>query len=95
MARGEGVKKVGDLFEKYARTLRAPQGSVVKVFCEVVEDVLGLSLVSDQVKYSPHDRVLHLKTHGSLKSELLIHKTELLAHTKGRLGEQSAPVDMV
>ena len=44
MKRGEGIKKLVDLFGKYKQTLTPPEGAVKDAFCEVVAD-LYLSLI--------------------------------------------------
>jgi len=95
MARGQGIKKLNDLFEKYRKNLVAPEQSVRIVFVEVVEEVLGIVVSEKKVNYSPHTRLIHLKMAGALRSEVLLHKQEILSHVKGRLGEKSAPVDLV
>lgn len=95
MARGEGAKKITDLFEKYRKTLKAPEQSVRIVFAEVVEEVLGIAVSEKKLSYSPHTRLVHLKMAGALRSEILLHKKEILSHLKGRLGEKSAPYDIV
>lgn len=88
--RGE-IKRVGDLFEKYRRTLIAPQRTVVVTFCEVVEEVMGYKLDPKRVKYTPHTKTLSIIGGGPLRSEVQMRKDELLAHMKGRLGEKNAP----
>lgn len=95
MARGEGIKKLSGLFEKYKHTLKAPQGSVIKEFCEVVTDVTGISVPTTKVSYTPSTRVITLTVGGPLKSELLLHKREILTHLQGRLGVTSAPKDFI
>ena len=95
MSRGEGVKKLGSLFDTYKKTLKAPQGSVITAFCEVVEELLGYQVKKTNLSYQPHSKTLCIKGSGPLKSELLIHKTEILTHLKGRLGEPSAPKDII
>lgn len=95
MARGEGIKKLSDLFDKYKNTLKAPQGSIVNVFCEVVEDVLDISLSKNQVTFNTFTKIITLNTPGVVKSEIKLNKKEILSHLKGRLGVSSAPKDIV
>lgn len=95
MARGEGVKKLGDLFLKYKKTLQAPEQSVRIVVAEVVEEVLAIKVAETKMSYSPHSRLVTLQVKGALRSEILLHKEEILAHIKGRLGEKSAPLDII
>jgi len=92
MSRGEGIKPINQLFEKYKRQLIAPQGSVKKAFCEVVHDLYGYTVKEEQLAYAVHSRTLTLKMPSTLKTELLLKKKEIIAHLKGRLGEKSAPV---
>ena len=95
MARGEGIKKLSDLFAKYKVTLKAPQASVVEAFIEVVEDVTSIKLSTEQVEYRTHNRLVVLKCPGTIRSEIMLVKNEVLLHLKGRLGEKSAPSDIV
>lgn len=95
MPRGEGIKQLSSLFDKYKNTLRAPQGSVVTAFCEVVDDVLEISLTKEQVKYNTHQKTITLKTSGVVVSEIKLNKKEILNHLKGRLGVNSAPKDIL
>ncbi len=92
--RGE-IVKVGDLFSKYKNILKAPEGSVKKAFVEVVADLLQINVKENNLGYSPHTKVVSIKSGGPLKSELLLHKTEILTHLKGRLGAESAPKDII
>jgi len=91
MARGEGIKHLSSLFDKYKKTLVAPQGSVKKCFCEVLEELYGFNVDQSGVEYSVYNKTLTLKVRGPLKSEILLRKREILNHLKGRLGEKSAP----
>ncbi len=95
MPRGEGIKPINRLFEKYRNQLIAPQGSVKKAFCEIVFDLYGYKVREDQVAYSVHNRTLTLKTPSALKTELLLKKKELITHLKGRLGEKNAPTTLL
>lgn len=79
------------MFEKYKKTLVAPESSVIEVFLEVVEDVLGIKVKKDIVKYVPGTKTLSILGAGSLRSEVKMREEEILTHLKGRLGEKSAP----
>ena len=85
------IKKVGDLFEKYKRTLRAPQGVVTDAFIEVVGDLVGIEIPKERLSYSVYNKTLTMRISGPLKSEILLKKKEILTHMKGRIGEQSVP----
>ncbi|MDA8597123.1 hypothetical protein N9L26_02165 [Candidatus Pacebacteria bacterium] len=92
--RGE-ITKVSDLFAKYRNTLKAPEGSVIKEFCAVVEEVLDINVAKEQVAYSPYNKTLAIKKNGPLKTEIKLHEAELIAHLKGRLGEKTAPQTII
>ena len=91
MPRGEGIKPISSLFEKYKQQLIAPQKSIIKTFCEVVDDLYGLPLKESMVEYSVYTKTISLKTPGPLRTEILLHKEEILTHLQGRLGVKSAP----
>lgn len=96
MRKGRGeITKLSALFEKYKQTLRAPQGTVVDCFCEVVQDLVGVSVNKNDVSYSVHTQTLSLRVRGPLKSEIKLRKKEILTHMKGRLGAKSAPVEIL
>lgn len=95
MARGEGIKKVSDLFETYRKRLKAPQKTIVSSFQEVVRDLYGIEVKAEYVTYTPFSRTLSLKAPGTLKTEIILRKGEILAHIKGRLGVQNAPKDII
>lgn len=82
---------ITDLFEKYKRTLRAPQGVVVDAFIEVVEDVLSFKIPKERVRYTVGTKTLSVQVSGALKTEIKLHEEEILTHLKGRLGQASAP----
>ena len=90
-----GAKKLSDLFDKYKTLLKAPQGIVISCFCEVVEDVVGLPIHKEKVKYTVYTKTLSVSVSGPLKSEIELRKQEILNHMKGRLGDQGAPSDII
>ncbi len=96
MRKGRGeIMKLGDLFEKYKKILKAPQGVIIDCFIEVVDDVIGLKIAKQQISYTVHSRTLSVRVSGPLKSEIKLRKKEILAHMKGRLGDQGAPIEIV
>ena len=95
MRRKGEIKKVGDLFDVYRKRLKPPQGSVIRSFVEVVDEVLGLTIKEAQVSYSVGSKTLHLRVPAPMKSEIKLHEGELLAHLAGRLGERGAPKHIV
>lgn len=95
MPRGQGIKPLNSLFEKYKLILRAPQGSVIKEFCEIIEEVVGVSIKPEQVRYTVHNKTLALTVPGPIKTEIKLKQKEIVAHLKGRLGAQNAPVTIL
>lgn len=93
-SRGE-IVKISSLFEVYRKRLKAPEKSVILVCIEVINDVLGVSLKETWCAYSPQTRMLKLSVPGTLKTEIMLHKNEILTHVQGRLGERSAPQDIL
>jgi len=91
MQKERKLTHITSLFEKYKRTLKAPQGIVVEAFIEVVEDVIGVTIKQEAIKYSVGSKTLALQVSGPLKTEIKLHQEEILTHLKGRLGVQSAP----
>ncbi len=91
MSRNEGIKKIDSLFEKYKKVLKAPQGIVVETFIEVVQDLIGVEIPKERVKYTVHNKTLSLAISGALKTEIMLHKKDIINHMKGRLGAQSVP----
>ena len=94
--KGRGdIVKVGDLFEVYTKRLKAPQGTVITTFREVVKDLLDVSIDKKQCAYTVATKTFKITAPGPLKSEILIRKREILMHMKGRLGEKSAPTEII
>jgi hypothetical protein len=92
-ARGE-ITKISSLFEKYKKTLKAPQGVVISEFCTLVEELVQVPLSKDRVSYTVHSGIISVRAQGPLKSEIIVRKKEILTHLKGRLGEH-APKDII
>lgn len=96
MRKGRGeIIKLSSLFEKYKKTLKAPQGAVIDCFTEVIEDVIGVSIAKESISYTVHSRTLSVRVSGPLKSEIQLRNREIIAHMKGRLGEQNAPLKIL
>ena len=91
--RGE-IVKVSALFEKYKTILKAPQGTVVKEFIEVVHDLTSIKIDSKFIKYSVATKTLSVTAPSALKQELSLHQAEIILHLKARLGEKNAPTVM-
>lgn len=91
----KGITKISALFEKYTSRLIAPESSVIEAFREVAEDMFGFSVKKEQCSYSAYTKTLKLNLSGPPKSEIMLRKEEVLAHLKGRLGEQNAPQNII
>ena len=93
--RGEGITHVSKLFEKYMKTIKAPQGTVVKEFVDLVDDLCQIKIKPEQCTYSVATKTMKLTVSGMVKTEILLRKKEVLAHMKGRLGEKGAPTEIL
>lgn len=92
--RGE-ITKIGNLFEVYKLRLRAPQGAVVKTFQEIMKDLFKVEVRSDQCSYSVATKTLRVTLSGPLRTEMMLRKTEVLTHLRGRLGDKGAPTNIL
>jgi hypothetical protein len=92
--RGQGTVKVSDLFLKYKKILKAPQGTVITSCVEVLHD-MGLPVKSEQCTFQVHSRTLVIKVAGPIKSEIVCRKKELLDEMVRRLGKASAPKEIL
>ena len=93
--RREGTTRISDLFEKYTKSLIAPDSAVVEAFREIAEDLFGITISKQQCSYKSSTRTLRVTLSGPLKSEILLRKKEVLTHLKGRVGEHNAPEDIL
>lgn len=89
------IKHINPLVDRYKRILRAPQGSVVNVFCSVVKEELGLTLEKEHISYTLSTQTLNLAVPGPAKSEVLLYKGILLQKCTEVLGEKSAPKNII
>jgi hypothetical protein len=83
------MKHISDLFERYKNRIKPPQSAVVNEFVEVVKEVLGFDIKSEQCSYVVSTKTLHLKTPSVIKSEILRQKITLLKKMKESLGVNS------
>jgi hypothetical protein len=93
--RGQGIKKISNLFDIYKQKLIAPERSVLNAFLEVVHDLYGWDIPKNYISFNTQSKIISLKTSGTLVSEIKLNKKEILSHLKGRLGEKSAPKDII
>lgn len=91
----EGVVHITNLFEKYKKTLRAPQKSVIDAFKKAAEEVVGVELKTHHTSYSPHTKTLSLSVSGPVKTEILLRKKEILTHIEKNLGRKNTPTTIL
>ena len=89
------ITKISNLFETYKKRLKAPQGVVIEAFIDVVRDLMSVEITKKQCRYTVATKTLGITLAGPLKTEILLRKGEILTHMKGRLGEKSAPKNIV
>ncbi|KXJ98184.1 MAG: hypothetical protein UZ19_OD1000783 [Parcubacteria bacterium OLB19] len=88
--RGE-IIAVRDLFDKYRKTLQAPQKTVEVESIRVIGELTNLKLNEDQVDYTVVSRTLNIKAPSLIKQEIKFHHEAILLELKNRLGVKSAP----
>ena len=93
--RGKGIVKVSDLFKKYTDVLKAPQGTVVASFVEVVFEVLGVRIDKKHCSYSVASKTLSAQLPGMIKSEIKLQKKIILKKMEEKLGKKSAPMEIL
>lgn len=93
--RGQGITKISDLFKKYKDVLRAPQGVVVDAFIEVVFERLGVRIEKEQCTYGVATKTLSIRVPGMIKSEIKLQKKIILNRMAEKLGDKSAPTEIL
>lgn len=88
--RGE-IVAVKDLFEKYRKTLQAPQKTVELEGIRVIGELTNITLREDQIEYTPSTRILFIKAPSLIKQEVKMKNNNILSELKKRLGAKSAP----
>jgi hypothetical protein len=85
------ITAVKNLFEKYKRTLQAPQKTVELECIRVVGEFFNIKLKEEQVEYVVSTRVLFIKAPSLIKQELKLKNNQILEELKKRLGAKSSP----
>lgn len=85
------MSNAASLFTKYKEILVPPERTVVKAFAAVVEEVCGLSVAREMVRYHPPTKTLYIQTPGAFKQEILIHQEEIIRRLHAHLGATRAP----
>lgn len=83
--------RISNLFDKYKKLLKAPQGTVVQAVIDTMKDMYGISLKKEQCTYQVHSKTLSLHVGGPLKSEITLNKSKILAEIGKRIGVENAP----
>lgn len=87
--------QLGNLLERYKKVLKPPQQSVIKEVVSVVNENMGLSVLSSQFEYKVSSRVVYIKTGSLVRTEILRKKEVLKKALIERLGESNSPVDFI
>ncbi|GAB4222461.1 MAG: hypothetical protein Kow0076_3760 [Francisella sp.] len=93
--RGLGIVHLSQLFEKYKKTLIAPEKSVINTFLEVIQDLYGWNIPRKNISFNTKSKIISIKNGGPIVSEIKLNKKEILNHLRGRLGEKNTPKDII
>jgi hypothetical protein len=92
----DGMVPIQTLFSKYKDRLVAPQKSVEAIAETVIKETLGLGNYSGKlVSYRVSTKTLHFIGPSLLRNESIKNKHKLLKEITLRLGERSAPIDLI
>ncbi len=89
--RGE-LTKIGDLFAKYRATLQPPQATVERAVCTAINERVGCSLESRQIRYTVATKTIYISAPSVLKQEIRLHIPEILAEIRTVLPRETAMV---
>ncbi len=92
---GHGITRVSNLFSKYAKLLKAPQGTVVQACIDVIFDIYGITLKKNQCTYQVQSKTLVLHIPGTIKSEVLLNKEVILSEMAKKIGVESTPKNIL
>lgn len=87
-----GVVKLSSLFQKYVRTLRAPERSVIDATCAVLNEEFGIKVTPQMCRYTVGTRTLTIQASGLFKSEIQRQREEILKRVALRIGVRNAPL---
>jgi|TARA_B100000315_G_C14516357_1_gene559351 hypothetical protein len=76
-------KNVGSLLTKFS-TLTPPKRLICDACISVVKEIIGVTLHKHECDVQRG--TIHLKTHPTVKSEVLAHKAEILRELQNKLG---------
>jgi len=92
----DGMVPIQTLFSKYKDHFIAPQKSVETVAEIVIKETLGINDYSGKlVSYQVSTKTLHFIGPSLLRNESIKNKQNLLKEISLRVGNRSAPVDLI
>ena len=92
--RGELVK-VSALFDKYLKTLKAPQKTVEKAALDAIEAAIGLRLLPEQIEYTVATKILYVKAPALIRSEIKINTEQINKHLEVILSENARNIHLL
>lgn len=92
--RGGEPKTILSLLQKY-KELKTPNESVIRTFCAMVNNDLGIPLKRTDISYNISTRTLRVNVQGPKKSEVLLSKDRLLKKCREELGENNTPQNVI
>ncbi len=93
--RGRDIVRVSDLFSKYKKLLKAPQGTVIQSCIDVINDIYGIPLKKNQCVYQVQSKTLVLHIPGTIKTEILLNKEVILQEIAKKVGVESTPKNIL
>lgn len=92
--RGELIK-LSALFDKYIKTLKAPQKTVEKAACAAIFEITGLQLTAEQVHYTVSTQTLFVNAPSMMRTEIKIKTTEIVSALEATLGKNQSTVHLL
>lgn len=92
--RGELIK-LSALFDKYIKTLKAPQRTVEKAACTAIYEVTGLLLRVEQVTYTVSTQRLYVNAPALIRSEIKIKNEAIMQALATSLGKSQSTVHLL
>ena len=86
---------ITNLFEKYKKTLKAPQKTVIDAFKKAAQEVVGFEIKPQHLSYSPQTKTITLSISGLQKSEILLKKKEILTRVEKIIGKRNSPTTIL
>lgn len=88
------VQHVRNLLQRYT-ALQAPETTVIEVFVRIVQEVCGITIKEELVRYSVHTKTIGLGFAGPRKTEIALQQRHILVECRKVLGEKNAPKAIV